>query len=456
MAKNEYDLIVIGGGAAGNGAAFNAKKLRKRVALVERDLVGGTCTNYGCDPSKALLHTAKLLHESKQFEKYGLEAHGVKLNWSLAQAQLKALIQEMRGGSEEEINQTYEEAGIDLIREHGEFVDAHRVRVGERIISAEKIIITTGSKPLIPKIEGLESADYLTNRDAFYLETLPKSMIILGSGPVGTEFAQMFSRFGVAVTLVEATDRILPNDERDLVEGLASILTDEGIKIRLNAKAVAVKQANGTTVILEGGEEISAEKLLVAVGRAPATDGLNLAAAGIETDADGWIRTDATLRTSQSHIFAAGDVSGGYQFTHVANQQGDCLAHNAFSDSLQTFNRDPIPWVTYCSPQLAHVGQTSAQLEEADIEFATVMLPIGDIARAQLLKKEDGCIKLLSDPDGKILGGHILAENAGELIGTLVLAMRFNATLEDLATLTLPYPSWVEGIKWAADKGYKA
>lgn len=456
MKNNEYDLLIIGAGSAGNSAAFAARKKDKKVGLIEKDFVGGTCTNYGCDPTKRLLHIAQLYHDAQQMDQFGLDSQAVSANWTLVQHLLEESIAEIRGGSEEEIKSKYDHYGIDLIRGKAVFVDPHTVRVDDREYSADQIMITAGSKPLIPPITGLETVGFLTNRDAVFLPHLPASLLIIGAGPVGTEFAQLFQRFGVQVMLVDKGEMILGKDDHELAGLLKEVLEDEGVDIELQADVVQAKfAANGrkeVTLRYKSGyeSEIAVDDILIAAGRAPDFEEINLAAAGVEQDENGWIVVNEYLQTSTPHIWAAGDVTGEDMFTHFASRQGDCVGNNAFADSKQSWRPGPSVWTTFTSPALAHAGLTIQQLEKEGIPFTEKTLDVKNISRATLEKRSHGRLKLLFGEDQKLLGGHVLSHNAGDIIGTVILALNTGAGQADLANSIFPYPTFVEGLGMTA------
>ncbi|MCO5191307.1 MAG: NAD(P)/FAD-dependent oxidoreductase [Anaerolineae bacterium] len=455
-----YDLIVIGAGAAGSGAALKAARQGHRVALIEKDHIGGSCTNYGCDPSKRLLYTANLLHRAQQLDTLGLSGGDkVTANWLLVQQRLHDLVVTMRGGENlEESGRYYEERGIDVYAGSAAFVNAHTLQIGTEQVRGDRILIAAGSRPLIPPIDGVDEVPYLTNREALFLPQLPGSMIVVGAGPLGVELAQVFGRFGTRVTLIEADDHILPKDDAELSEALRVILEAEGIDVQLKMAVEAVQMNAGAieaTLRYASGHQdtISAEHLLLAVGRAPDLEGLNLAAAGVEIDDDGWIRVDETQRTNVAHIFAAGDVTGGYQFTHVASSQGAVALHNAFADEPQSFNDTAIPWVTYTDPALAHVGRTAHQLDKEGIAYELLRKPLSETSRAKIEQRPAGMIKLVVGEDGRLLGGSILGPHAGDLIAPLCVAMRHELPVSALAHTILPYPTWAAEIRTAASQG---
>jgi len=290
--------------------------------------------------------------------------------------------------------------------------------------------------------------------EAVALAELPQRLVVIGGGPIGLEFAQMFSRFGVQVVVLERGLQPLPREDRELAMALCTQLTAEGIRLEFGAEVYCGEiDARGKHVHVHSqagkDEEMVADQILVAVGRRPALHALNLAAAGVQTTENG-IVTDATLRTNVPHIWAAGDITSPYQFTHVASDQGELAAHNAFARAPQAFDDRVIPWVTFTDPELARVGASEADLQDAKIDYRVGRVNFDKLDRAITNNQTAGSVKLLADADGKILGGHILGANAGDLIAPVVYALRFGLTVEMVAAAMLPYPTMAEAVRWAA------
>lgn len=308
----------------------------------------------------------------------------------------------------------------------------------------------------MPPIEGLKEAGFITNVEAVSLPKLPRRLAVLGGGPIGIEFAQIFRRFGVEVTVVERSPHILDTEDRELAEMLGKLLGEEGIRLKTGLELTRVRRDNsGKHLALkdkDGKEEsLTVDEILVAVGREPALESLDLEVAGVKTGKEG-IKVDRHLRTSIAHIWAAGDITGGYQFTHVAYEQGKVAAHNAFAAEPASFDERVIPWVTYTYPALAHVGQTEEQLREDKVRYKVGRMRFAEVERAVADGQTDGLVKLLVDEQGKILGGHILGFNAGSLLAPVILAMKANISADTLAATILPYPTMAEGVRWAADR----
>jgi dihydrolipoamide dehydrogenase len=456
MTKNEYDLIVIGAGGAGSTAANIAAKMGKRVALIERDKLGGTCLNYGCDPTKTLLHTAHLLYHAQHASNLGLTFPQARVDWTKVQAHVRQVLETIRGGTLAQANAGIAAQGIDLFMGEASFSSAHEIRVNDKTLQGNRFIIATGTIPAIPDIEGLAQTGYITNEEAVSLPKLPERLVVLGGGPIGLEFAQMFSRFGVQVVVLERSQQPLPREDRELALALCAQLGAEGIRLEFGTEMrCGESDQHGKHIHIRGQEdkeeELVADQLLVAVGRRPALETLDLEAAGVHFTAEG-IPTNASLRTNVPHIWAAGDITSKYQFTQVASRQGKLAAHNAFAKTPRAFDDSLIPWVTFTDPELARVGQSEADLQEAGIKYRVGRANFDKLDRAITNDQTFGSVKLLADAKGKILGGHILGANAGELIAPVVYAMRFGLTVKMVAEAMLPYPTLTEAVRSAASQ----
>lgn len=446
MTQNEqFDLIVIGAGSAGGACAAKANEAGWRVALIERDEIGGTCLNYGCDPTKTALHAVKVLHHAQHGARYGLDIPQAAADWRGLRQRIQTVQAQMRGGSREEARAKKREQGIDLIMGEGSFVSAHGVAVNGRRLQADHIVIAAGAEPAVPKIPGLAQTGFLTNKTVFELPQPPGSVAVMGAGSVGVEFAQFFARLGVPVDLIEMAAHILPQDDPDLAADLAAVLEEEGVTIRTQAKVTAVTPTDSgkaLTLQYENGyeEQIVVDALLVAAGRRPAAAALNLDAAGVEV-ADGQITANAALQTSVPHIWAAGDITTRYPFTHVAWRQGEHVATNILRGETAPFAHEPIPWVTYTDPELVHVGQREADLQQAGTPYRVVSRAMVEVARAIITGQTQGRVKLLIGEDDQILGAHLLAAHGGELAAPLLLAMQTGVPAAALAKTVWPYPT---------------
>lgn len=454
MAHYDYDLLVIGAGAAGSSAVTTIDTHNLRVGLVERHVLGGTCLNYGCDPTKTLLHIANERYHAQYARPYGLRIPEAGFVWSDVQSYVQQVIKRLRGGTLEEAHAELEKKGITILDGEATFVSPHEVQISGKSVSADRILIATGSETVVPPVEGLQEAGYITNIQAVSLPQLPGRLAVVGGGAIGMEFAQMFQRFGVEVTVLERSSMILDKEDRELADNLCDILTKEGMRLETDAELERVQcEGGGKRLTIRCGqrqeETLVVDEILMAVGRKASFEALHLDAAGVKTSKKG-IVVDATLRTSVPHIWAAGDVASQYQFTHVATAQGKLAARNAFASNPQPFDDRAVPWVTFTDPALAHVGKTEEQLKEEGTPNRVARMSFSKNERAITMGETAGLVKLLTDMEGKLLGGHILSVRGDDLLAPIVLAMHANLSLEQLASALMPYPTLSEAVAGAA------
>jgi len=435
----DYDLIVIGGGASGMAAARTAARMRRSVALVQDGRIGGDCTFTGCVPSKTLIEAA---------------AAGAAFD-----AAMRRVHDTIERIAATETADVLRGEGIDVIDGVASFRDHQRVRVDGRVISAPKTVVATGTAPVVPPIDGLRDGRYLTNETVWRLTELPESVVVLGGGPIGCELAQAFAGFGVTVTVIEAADRLLVKEEREASDVIREVFKRDGIDVRLGLKAVQVGHPAAETVrvMLEDGSAIDAQWLLVAVGRAPVTEALDLDAAGVRRDERGFIATDEHLATSVRGIYAVGDITGRLQFTHAADEMGRIAAVNALRWPMRmSFRAATTPWVTFTHPEVARVGVTEA--EAASDGARVAYLPMSDVDRAIAADETDGFVKLIAGPrgilghtgGGRVIGATVIASRGGEMIHELALAARTGMFTGRLAQTVHAYPTWSTAIRSAA------
>ncbi len=453
----EYDLVVIGAGAAGLTAAGIGANLGVKTIMIERDKLGGDCTWTGCVPSKTLLHAASVAHTMRTAGHIGIESVVPKVDFGKVMETLRATRQEIYEDADAPEN--FEKMGVEVAMGDARFEDAHTLVIdsaaGARRITGRYFIIAAGSRASTPPIDGLRETPYLTNENLFDLDTLPTRLAIIGGGPIGTEMAQAFRRLGSEVVVIEKGDRILGHDDAELAAMLLDALKGEGVTYHFGASATRVDAtAEGVVVTLDAGAPVNASHLLVAVGRQPNTEGLNLDSAGVSFDKKG-ITVDEHCRTSQHHIFAVGDVTGRFQFTHMSEHMGKIAAMNALLKLPSKIDTDHVPWVTYTQPELAHVGATEQQLNKKGTSFETYRFPYARLDRAVTEHAATGLIKVHARGlDGKIYGASVLGERGGELISSYALAMRNGVTLRNIADTILPYPTYGLGVRRAADQWY--
>ncbi len=459
----DYDVIVIGGGAGGLSAAGIATNLGAKTTMIERDALGGDCTWTGCVPSKTLLKAAKVVHQARTASKYGLTDQPMEVDFAGVMEHVREVRQDVY--EEADAPEIFEDLDIDVRSGDAHFVDGHTVAVAHEDGSTEQVtgryvIVAAGASPLVPPIDGLQDVDFLTNESLFeprQLSGQPDRLAIVGGGPIGTEMAQAFARLGTEVVVLDMADRILSNDDAELAATLRETLEEEGVEYVLGAQVEQVSQAEGTiTVTAAAGEPVTveADALLLATGRTANVDGLNLGAAGIEYTRTG-ITVDDRCRTSQNHIYAVGDVTGRYQFTHMSNHMAKVAVTNALLKVPSTIDADHVPWVTYTEPELAHVGAHAADLDEDGTSYETYHFPYDQLDRAITESETTGQIKVhATSMTGTILGASVLGERAGELITAFTIAMRNGVTLRNIGDTIHPYPAYGEGVRRVADQWY--
>jgi pyruvate/2-oxoglutarate dehydrogenase complex dihydrolipoamide dehydrogenase (E3) component len=442
--KYDYDLAILGGGAAGLTAASGAARLGAKTLLIEKEeKLGGDCLHYGCVPSKTLIHSAKALHTIKNAPKFGLpRVEPGPVDFSRVRQRILDVINTIQKYDSEE---RFCQLGARVKFGTARFVDEHSVQLDNEKISAAKWLIATGSSPGVPAIPGLDKTPYITNKEIFYLDSLPESMIVLGGGPIAVEMAQAMSRLGVKVSVIQRSDQILTKEDRDMADELLGMLREEGIDLYLGTTVAGVKDLGRQKEILfkqvNGDEKrVTADKILVAMGRTPNTTGLDLENAGVELGPRG-IQVDARLRTSQKHIFAAGDITGDYQFTHAAGYEGGIVLANAVFRLPRKADYTFLPWCTYTDPELASVGMNEKRAALAGIDYTVWTEEFSGNDRSLAMGNISGKIKMILDKKEKIMGVQILGPGAGELINEWVAVLSGKVKLSTLASAVHPYPT---------------
>lgn len=459
MTAFDFDLIVIGAGSGGISSAILGMNLGKRVALVEKHRIGGECTWSGCVPSKALIKAAEVMHHSKSLEQFGLRPNSnIDVDASRVMDHVRSVREHVY---EEETPEVFEKMGIRVITGSPKFLDAHTIQIDDRSLTSKSFVISTGSHPFVPPIEGIETVNYLTNENLFELESLPDSMIVLGGGPIGSEMASALNRLGVEVTIIEMTDHLLYREERELAEILMQRMKDEGVKVLCHSKAVRVRNSESGIVLdleseVHGDQDVKAESILVAVGRRPNVEGLDLEKAGVKYSTKG-IRVDQTLRTTAKNIYAIGDAIGSYQFSHMAEYWAGVAVPNAVLPIpiKKKVNHEHIPWATFTDPELARSGLTEKEAREKFGEKIRVYTyPFGKVDRAKTDLAEMGMCKIIVTRKGKILGIHILGAHAAELMHEVLLAKVLGATFDKIQTMIHAYPTYGDVIKRPSGRFY--
>lgn len=454
--KSDFDVIVLGGGAGGLFAVSVANTLKAKTCMVEKKRLGGDCTWFGCIPSKAILKSASAANLFKRYGKFGINIQGdAILNTDKVMAHVKDIVQEISTHHPAEV---FEKRGIKVLFGSPEFIDEKTIEVNNKKITSKRFIICTGSHPAVPPIEGLKEIPHLTNENIFDLEKLPQKLIVLGAGPIGVELSQALNRLGVKIYLVEMMERILFKEDSDVAKVLQDKLEEEGIKILCGKKATKfMRKNNEIYAVLEDKnskkEEISADNVLVAVGRAPNIEGLSLKNCGVEYSKQG-IRVDSYLRTTNRNIFACGDVVGPYMFSHVASYQAGICVRNALFKRIawQKANYQNIAWATFTEPEVSHLGLTE---EEAKAKYDGIKVyktAYANADRAITDLEKVGVIKVITNKKGYILGAHIAGAQASEIIQGFLLAKSFKLTLSKLSRALFIYPTLSELIKKTAAK----
>ncbi|MBS0013811.1 MAG: FAD-dependent oxidoreductase [Desulfobacterales bacterium] len=445
MAKQyDYDIGIIGGGAAGLTTASGAAQLGAKTLLIEKEKdLGGDCLHFGCVPSKTLINSARAYHTIVNAGKHGLpDVDAPPVDFAGIRNRIKNVISTIQEHDSEE-----RFCGLGAKVEFGspEFVDEYSVSLNGNTVSAKKWLIATGSSPGAPPVPGLEQAGYITNREIFSLEKLPASMAIIGGGPIAVEMGQAFSRLGTQVTIIEGADQILGKEDKDLADELKGLLASPNLTLHLNSKILSAKDSGGKKeVVFENasGEEkqVQAETLLVAAGRTPNIEGLSLEKAGVDFTGRG-ITVDARMRTSQKHIFAAGDVTGSFLFTHAAGYEGSIVIANAVFRLPRKADYTFLPWCTYTDPELASIGMNEKSAKQAGISYSVWREDFKDNDRSLAMGNTAGQIKMILDEKENLMGVQILGPNAGDLINEWVAVLAGRVKLSTLASAVHPYPT---------------
>src|SRR5256885_5499446 len=425
MTRMNYDLTILGGGSGGLTAARIAASLGARVLLIDKERLGGDCLNYGCVPSKSLIQVARIVHEAKDAARFGLMPANLGVDMAKVTDYVQAVIS--RVGEAEKF---YPE-GATVKFGKVSFNSPTELSLNGEIFMSRNTLIATGSRPATPEVEGLKEVGFWTNEDVFDLMNLPASLIVVGGGPVGVELGQAFARLGTKVTLVQGPDRLLPKEDPEVSATVTNVLKDEGIEIVTNARFVKAS-CNGDkkVVMAKQGDSMltfEADEILLALGRQPNVEGLNLEAAGIKYDNKG-IKVDDYLQTSASNVLAIGDVIDGYLFTHVAVYQAGVAVRNALVPlARKKVDYRVVPWCTFTDPEAARVGLTPEDAEKQYKQVRIVKFPWAEIDRAQAENETTGFIKLvLAGKKDEIVGAHMVGAHSGEILGEMALALQHN------------------------------
>ncbi len=453
---SSFDLVVIGGGTAGLVTSAGAASLGLRVALVERDALGGDCLWTGCVPSKALIASARVAHDMRVADRYGLEPVSPAGGFGSVMDRLRRVRETVAVHDDPD---RFRQLGIDVRFGSAEVVGPHTVVVDGASLEAKHVVIATGARPSVPPIPGLEDAGYLTHHTVFDLDEAPRHIGILGGGAIGVEFAQALRRLGSEVTVFEALPRLLPRDDEAAASVLARVLEAEGVRILTGTPVARVEPGPGGThrlCALQGDGEVAVDvdRILVATGRRPNGDGLGLETVGVAVDR-GTVVVDRTLRTAVKSIWAAGDVVGGPQFTHVADYQAKLVLRNIVSPLKARADYSQVPSVTFTDPEVARVGLTAAEARDRFAKVQVYSYGLADLDRSIVDGHTEGFVEIITRNNGRIIGATIVARGAGELLPALVLAMRHRIPLKKLSHIVWAYPTVAEAVKRTADLYYR-
>ena len=449
-----FDVLIIGSGQAGNPLATALAKAGRKVAVIEKYLLGGSCINYGCSPVKALLSSAERVHQVATAADYGAKASAPKPDFRAIVARKDAIIQHKRDGVR--ANLTEEQTGITVFMGHARFRSARVLHVqlnagGEQELTAPLIFINTGTRAAVPPIEGLAESGFLTNVDILDLQQLPEHLLILGGGYIGLEFGQMFRRFGSRVTIIDAAKNLLEREDDDVCQAMRQQLEADGVEFVLEAEVRRVsRNADGeytlTTSTPDGERRLRGSHLLVAVGREPNTDNLGLETTGVETDEKGYVLVNERLQTNVRGIYALGDVHPGPQFTHLAYDDYRVVRDNLLHRKRRSAKARPLPYVVFTQPQLGRIGLSEKQARHEKLDYRVATMPVRVVGRAQETGLTTGFMKVLVDDKSHILGATIFCEQGGEIMSMIQLAMAGGLTCDDLQNTVFAHPTWAEAL----------
>ncbi len=451
--SGRYNLVVLGAGTAGLVSAAGAAGLGAKVALIERHFLGGDCLNYGCVPSKAVIRASRAAQAVREAAGFGVRVEGsVNVNFGQAMERMRRL---RAGISRHDSAQRFTGLGVDVFLGSARFLSPDEVEVDGQRLKFSRAVIATGARAAELPVPGLKDAGYLTNETVFSLAELPQKLLVIGAGPIGCELAQAFRRLGSEVTILTDGKRIMPREDADAAALVQERFRREGIEMLFEARTTRAEGRGGSKVLFfdrgRGEEQTTGTELLVAVGRAPNLEGLNLEAAGVSYDRRG-VQVDDRLQTTNSRIYAAGDICSQFKFTHAADAMARIVLQNALFFGRKKASALVIPWCTYTDPEIAHVGLYEDEARSRGHEIATYTIPLAEVDRAILDGDEDGFARIVAEKrKGRILGATLVARHAGESIGEMVLAIQQGLGLGTIAQTIHPYPTQAEALKRAGD-----
>ena len=460
MKKYDANLIVIGAGSGGLVTAYIAAAIKAKVILIEMGDMGGDCLNTGCVPSKSLIASAKYIHDIRNSENFGIRKAECEFDFADIMARVHSIIDSLRPHDSVE---RYTSLGVDVIKGEATILSRHKVQVNGNTYTARSIVIAAGAEPLVPPIEGLDDTGFHTSDTIWGITELPRKMVVLGGGPIGCELAQCFARFGSEVTLVEMTNRILIREDPEFSNHILKRFATEGVRVMTSHKAVrAERRGDARVLVCEGPgktEEIEFDTLLLALGRAARIEGYGLDSLKIPISPQRRVEVNEYLQAGYDNIYAVGDVTGPYQFTHAASHQAWYACVNALFSPFKKFKADysVLPWATYTDPEVARVGLNELEAKEQNVPYEVTTYSLSELDRAKADGHPEGSIKILTVPGkDRILGVTIMGKHAGDLIAEFVLAMRHGLGLNKILGIIHSYPTWMEANKFAAGNWKKA
>ncbi len=449
--KYDYHIAVLGAGSGGLVVASAGASLGAKVVLIEAEKMGGDCLNAGCVPSKTSLKSAHLAKDIAHSGEYGIGSTLEKVNVANVMDRVRSVIKSIEPHDSKE---RYEGLGVTVLNGKGELIDNHTVKAGEKTVTAKNIVIATGSEPVVPPIKGLKDIQYLTNKNIFNLEKLPEHLIIMGGGPIGVELGQGFRHLGSKVTIIDMSEHLFPKDDPEVIPVMEKRLNADGIDLLLSSVIKEVKKEDETiTVIVEQNgknSEITGNQVLVSAGRKPVSYGLGLEKIGVETDERGYIKTNNKLQSSMKNIYACGDVTGPYQFTHMAGYQAGVVIRNIIFKLGAKVDYSCVPWTTYTKPEVAHVGYTEPWAKSLGLYVDSIKINLSEIDRAKAEGDTEGFLKLILGKKGILIGATLVGNKAGEMIpvATLAISQKLKATA--FMKLIFSYPTEAEIFKFAS------
>ena len=449
---HEYDVLVVGGGT-GNNVAAAAADAGLETALVEKGPLGGTCLNRGCNPSKMLIQAATAANHVREAGKFHVDATLDGIDFAAVVDEMDETLSALADGMEADYR---EKEGLTIYDDEAEFVNERTVEVGGERVSGERVVVAAGSRPLVPPIDGLDKVDYLTSTDALYLREQPDSLVVMGGGYIAVELGYFFESMGTDVTVIEMMDSLVPREDPEVAEAFTDIARGRH-EVYTGHRVTAVEpDGDGVRVHAEteGGETVAVEgdELLVALGRRPNTDTLNVEAAGIETDGDGFVVTDDQLRTSADNVWAQGDIADNAMFKHSGDHETEVTVANVVHEEGATADFTAMPHAIFTEPQMAGVGRTEAELEEAGVDYEVGRQSLPETPMGRAKKLEEGFVKVLAAPDGEVLGCHMLGYEASTMIHEVVVGMRRGeGTVDDIADTIHAHPTLNKAVEYAFD-----